>query len=81
MKRLHGHELIHLIVRQERSMTLEEIKETAETVFGDDVNYYTCSESSMNTDELIQFLLVRQKLVKNGLGYVINLGEVCDHDH
>ena len=80
MNKIHGHELIHLIIRQNRVMSLEEIKDAALQNIGQDVSYYTCSETSMNTDQMIQFLLDRQKLVKKGDGFVINRGEVCDHE-
>lgn len=80
MKKIHGHELIHLIIRKQKAMSLEEIKDAALQDIGQDVSYYTCSESSMNTDEMIKFLLDRRKLVKKDEGFVINRGEVCDHD-
>jgi len=80
MEKIHGHELINMIAGKEKAMSLQEIKETAEKDLGQDVSYYTCSESSMNTDEMIQFLLERHKLIKKDTGYVINFGEVCDHD-
>ncbi len=81
MEKIHGHELINLIVRKEKEMSLQEIKETAVKDLGQDVSYYTCSNSSMTTDEMINFLLVRHKLIKKDNGYVINSGEVCNHDN
>ena len=80
MKKIHGHDLINLIAQKETAMSLQEIKEAAEKDLGQDVSYFTCSESSMNTDEMIKFLLDRHKLIKKDMCYVINLGEVCDHD-
>jgi len=80
MEKIHGHELINLIIGKEKAMSLTEIRETADKNHGQNVSYYTCSESSMNIEQMIQFLLERRKLIKKDNGYVINSGEVCDHD-
>ena len=80
MEKIHGHELINLIAQKETAMSLKEIKEAAEKDLGQDVSYFTCSESSMNIEQMIQFLVERRKLIKKDNGYVINSGEVCDHD-
>ena len=69
-----------MIADQQRPMTLAEIKEMAETNIGKNVRYFACSADSMNTDEMISFLLNKRKLVKKGNGYVIDTGEVCDND-
>jgi probable metal-binding protein len=63
-----------------KAMTLEEIKELAEGRIGKDVNYFTCSESSMDTDAMINFLLTRNKLMKVNDGFMINTGSVCNHE-
>jgi probable metal-binding protein len=81
MKQVHGHELIGLIAKAEKALTLDEIKELAETKLGKDVSYNTCSQQAMDTDEMISFLVNRRKVVKHNGGYVVNTGEVCDHDH
>lgn len=80
MQQVHGHELINLIIEQDKPMSLDDIKEMAENKIGKNAAYYTCSAESMNTDEMISFLLDRSKLVKKGDAYVIDTGEVCDHD-
>ena len=79
MQKIHGHELIRLIALSNRVMSLEEIKDLAESRIGKDVHYYTCSESSMDTDAMISFLLKRNKLVQRAGGFTINLGAVCNH--
>ena len=80
MEHIHGHELINLILQENRALSLEEVKELAENKIGKNVSYFTCSESAMDTEGMISFLLDRRKLVKINGGYVINTGEVCDHD-
>ena len=80
MESVHGHELINLIAQANKPLTIEEIKEMAQTKIGNDIRYYTCSDSSMDLDEMINFLLVREKLIRKNEGYMINFGNVCDHD-
>lgn len=80
MEEIHGHELIGLIAQQGRAMSLEEIKAMAEKEIGANVAYYTCSLSGMDTDAMIAFLLNRKKLVQNGNGWVLDTGNVCNHD-
>ena len=80
MKEIHGHELIKLLLEINKPLTLDEIKELAITRIGENVTYYTCSESSMNTEGMINFLRARNKLIKKDGGFMINIGEVCEHD-
>lgn len=79
MNLVHGHELISLIIKKNRALSLEEIKEMAITQIGADANYYTCSRSDMDTDGMIDFLLSSEKLKKVCNGYLINHGNLCDH--
>lgn len=79
MKEVHGHELINLILKENTPKSIKQIQELAIAKIGENVVYYTCSESSMNTIEMINFLLERNKLIKKGTGYIINTGEVCEH--
>ncbi len=81
MKQVHGHELINLIIETRKALSLDEIRELAENNIGKEVSYYTCSADSMNTDEMISFLLNKQKLIGRNGAYMIDTGEVCDHDH
>lgn len=80
MQNVHGHELINLIAQQNRALSIEEIKELAVKNIGENVSFSTCSESSMDLNTMMKFLLDRFKLVEKDGGYVINFGNVCDHD-
>lgn len=79
MNNLHGHEMISLIIEQEKALSIEEIKELAIKELGANASYFTCSASNMDTDEMIGFLMDSQKLIKVEDGYVINTGNLCDH--
>lgn len=80
MKQLHGHEVINLIVEANKPLTLDEIKTMADNTFGTDTRYYTCSASDLNTEELLEFLMKRNKLIKKGDGYVMDAGDICDDE-
>ena len=80
MEQIHGHKLIDLIARSNKALSLDGVKKLAYEKIGKNVLYYTCSEDSMDTDEMITFLLNGGKLVKKENGYVIDFGNVCDHD-
>jgi len=80
MEVVHGHQLIGLIIQQNRPVTLTEVKTLAEKYIGTEVSYYTCSEQGMNTEQMIQFLLNRRKLIEREGGYVIDTGEVCSNE-
>ena len=79
MKDIHGHELINLIDKQKKGLSIEEIKQLAHREIGKDVIYYTCSRNNMATDGMIAFLLDSRKLIPAENGYVINHGNLCEH--
>ena len=80
MRQVHAHELLNMIAEKNEPMTLEEIKNMAENTIGIDAAYFACSVSDLDTEGIINFFLERRKLEKKGSGYVINSGEICDHE-
>ncbi len=78
MEELHGHELIDLIIRQNKPVGLEDIKKLAEKELGRDTLYFTCQHNNMTTDDLIQFLIDKEKLVPKDDGYVIVTKNICE---
>jgi len=60
---IHAHELIDLIRRSNPALTPAELIEAAERQFGPAARFHTCSAAGLTVPQVIEFLLMRQKVV------------------
>ena len=80
---IHGHQVIHLIhdhASTAQPLTRQTLTEEVARRFGADARFHTCSAHGMTLDQLLHFLVVRQKVVERDGRLIVNIGEVCSHD-
>lgn len=68
---VHVHTVLHLIIdkiEKKEYFSKHSLKELAVDVWGENVQFTSCSENIFGVDELVNFLLERQKVfIKNDL--------------
>lgn len=79
MKNIHHiHEVLHLIFNSEKKYTIEELHGELKSQFGDDVQFTSCSENVFPIQEVIPFLLGREK-IRLSENTIIPLTPACSH--
>lgn len=59
---IHGHEILERIVSAGGSLSLSALRSAAQAAHGADASYFTCSAHGMSFDELMGFLVRRNKI-------------------
>lgn len=78
---IHGHEIIHLIHEAAVPFTRESLSTEVRRRFGAGARFHTCSAGGMTLDQLLQFLIQRNKVVLREGRLQTVMENVCDHDH
>ena len=78
-ERVHGHEVMEMMVASGKSYTRESLRADIVSRFGPDTRFYTCSADSMTPDELISFLQARGKFVPAPDGFTTDESKLCNH--
>jgi probable metal-binding protein len=76
---VHGHEVIHLIRDAVKPFTRATLAAEVQRRFGAGVTFHTCSAGGMPLDQLLTFLMARQKVVETPSGELRPIMEnVCE---
>ena len=76
---VHGHEVMHMMVRSGKTYTKEMLRKEIIQTFGEDCRFFTCSANNMNADELIEFLAARGKFMSQENGFTTDPEKICKH--
>lgn len=76
---IHGHEVMQMMIEAKKGYSKESLRADVLDRFGEDTRFYTCSQSGMTIDELIEFLAVRGKFVSSDEGFTTDPGKICQH--
>lgn len=79
MKETHGHEAIDYIKESSGSIDESELVDRLKRRFPD-AEFYTCSKSGLNHQELVDFLREANKLKIEEGRCLIETGNVCSND-
>ena len=79
MNRIHGHEVMHMMVNSGQAYTRDTLRSAILSQFGEETKYFTCSADSMNADELISFLENKGKFHPVDDGFSISPEKICNH--
>lgn len=79
MQHIHGHEVMELMLAQDRAWTRPELVEAIVARFGADARFHTCSAQGMSPDELLDFLGARGKFVESEDGIRTERSRICNH--
>ena len=77
---IHVHDILKLISNANTPYTLSSLEDEIKTLFGDSWKIESCNFELSSYDELIQFMIDRQKIVITGKTIkMIESGDICDN--
>ena len=79
MARIHGHEVMHMMVQSQQGFTRDSLKTAIHTKFGNDSRFFTCSADNMDADQLIDFLEQKGKFHPVAGGFTTAPEKICNH--
>ena len=59
----HIHEVIEILMSDNKSYSSEEFTNMIQTKFGEDIQFTSCSDNMFDIDEVKSFLLARNKIL------------------
>ena len=74
----HIHEVLHLLFAGEQEFTKEGLHSKLKTEYGENVHFTSCSDHVFPIDEVVPFLLSRNKIRLDD-NRIIPLTPACDH--
>lgn len=77
--KIHGHEVMHMMVESDEAYTRESLRNSIEKKFGETTRFFTCSAENMTADELILFLEARGKFHPVDGGFTTDPEKICNH--
>ena len=79
MNRIHGHEVMHMMVNSRVGYSRVSLLSAIHEKFGEDTRFFTCSSDNMNADELISFLENKGKFHPVEGGFTTDPEKICNH--
>jgi len=79
MKRIHGHEVMKMMLASGKAYTKTTLVKDIVGTFGKDARFYTCSADSMTAPELVAFLEAKGKFVPRKGGFETDANKICKH--
>ena len=78
----HIHEVMNMLAEETSALGLGEILQRMTVAFGPEARFESCSQSGMNPEQAIQFLLMRQKIAEvEPNKFALNTHNTCGHNH
>jgi len=78
-EKIHGHEIMRMMVSSNRSYTNESLCEAILAKYGEDARFYTCAKDDMTANDLVEFLESRGKFIETDTGFSTSPEKICDH--
>ena len=78
--RIHGHEVMSMLVDADRPLTRAELEAAILENFGPDARFHTCSAEDMTAAELIAFLDARGKFIEADGKVSTEASRICNHE-
>ena len=79
MNRVHGHEVMHMMVNSGQAYSRESLKSAIVENFGDETRFFTCSADNMDAEALIVFLEMKGKFHPVEGGFSTQPEKICNH--
>ncbi len=74
----HIHEVLEILATREDHFTIQSLQSDLAERFGEDVNFMNCAENVFGLQEVVPFLLSKNKIRLSG-DEIIPLMLACDH--
>jgi len=79
MKKIHGHDVLNMMLGSGKSYTRETLVREIITTFGADARFHTCSAEDLTAEGLVEFLQARGKFVDAAGGFQTSPSLICQH--
>lgn len=79
MRRVHGHEVMEMMLATGKTYTKATLINDIITKFGRDARFHTCSAENMTAEQLVEFLDAKGKLVQHEGGFRTSKDMMCQH--
>lgn len=76
---IHAHEALAFIDANAGKYGAETLPDALRAAFGDDARFHACSAADMTPEDLLVFLIQREKIVLAGSGFHLNRANICTH--
>ena len=80
MTSIHAHNVLRELIQAGAVGSKADIRQLIRDKFGSQTRFYACSAAGMGAEELIEFLLARDKIALVDGKYIVNVGNICDAD-
>lgn len=79
-EKIHGHEVMKMMLESGREYTRESLRTAILDTFGSRARFYTCSAEGMTAEQLIAFFEARGKFLPSDRGGLRpDRDKICDH--
>jgi probable metal-binding protein len=79
MTEIHAHEIMHMMLEQDDGFSRDSLARAIVDRFGADARFYSCSQSGMDAQGVIDFLESRGKFVPRDGGFTTAKDRICNH--
>jgi len=79
MNRIHGHEVMHMMVNSSEGYSRDSLRSAIHNNFGEETRFFTCSSDNMTADDLISFLENKGKFHPVEGGFTTDPAKICNH--
>ncbi|OBT10191.1 hypothetical protein A9264_04320 [Vibrio sp. UCD-FRSSP16_10] len=75
---VHAHKILNQLRLQ--PMSKEELKSWVTAEFGENAQFRTCSKEGFDFESILEFFLLREKVVLDNNQFKLNEANVCSHN-
>ncbi len=79
MKRIHGHEVLNMMLTSGKTYTQQSLIQDILQKFGPDARFHTCSAENLTAEQLVAFLDSKGKLLRQPGGLQTSPNLICRH--
>lgn len=79
MNRIHGHEVLQMMLASGRAYTRESLVNEVLGKFGPEARFHTCSAEDLTAAQLVDFLEAKGKFVPQEGGFQTAPDRICRH--
>lgn len=77
--KVHAHQILALLDSYTAPVALADFRARVTSTYGSNVIFINCHEDSFNLDQLIDFMVMRQKVTVTNGTIQLNKANVCNH--
>jgi probable metal-binding protein len=79
MNTIHAHQVLNLIGKQATPLTVGQLQALVTDTFGEHLRFVNCHDDYFTFEQMIAFMLERQKIVLRNGTITLNKSNICEH--